>query len=341
MFKATILALLLTLSPAFAPAFAQSPMRMVLDWTPQGQQAPIVMAAEDGLFARVGIAAKVDGGAGSVDAITKVISGAYDLGLADIGSVMQFNARTQGPKVFAVFMYYDVAPLIVMTLKKANIRTPADLAGKTMAGPQAASSRIMMPLLASVNHFDAASIKWTDVTPQLRDTLFARGEYQAVPGQITDIAAMPQLGLQEADITIIRYSDFGVDIYGHAVITTPAYAAAHPDIIRASLKAIAAGLQTAIRDPARAVAAEKKRDPLTDVTIERARLDLSLANSILSPRVHANGLSDVLPDRLQRTIDLVSEAFHIPPADPAQLYSAAYLPDRATLQVPATIGSNP
>jgi hypothetical protein len=47
--------------------------------------------------------------------------------------------------------------------------------------------------------------------------------------------------------------------------------------------------------------------------------------------VRKSGLSAVIPERLQRTITMVSEAFEIPPADPKALYHPEYLPSHEEL----------
>jgi len=46
----------------------------------------------------------------------------------------------------------------------------------------------MFPLLAAANGIDLSSIKWIDVTPQLRETLLAQGQTDATIALITDLA---------------------------------------------------------------------------------------------------------------------------------------------------------
>src|SRR6202795_503636 len=136
----------LLLAAAVAPAGAQTPaVKLTPDFTIQGQQSPFVLAAEGGHFARAGVNVQVDRGYGSADAITKVASGAYDMAFADIGALIQFNGRQADAKVVSVFQVYDVAPMVILSLKKANITKPRDLAGKRLASPSGASSRVMFP----------------------------------------------------------------------------------------------------------------------------------------------------------------------------------------------------
>jgi NitT/TauT family transport system substrate-binding protein len=126
-----------------SPGSAQTPnVKLMLDFSIQGQQSPFVLAAEGGYFARAGVNVEVDRGYGSADAITKVAGRAYDMAFADIGALIQFNGKQTGGQVISVFQVYEVAPMLILSLKKSNITKPSDLAGKQLAsppGPRAAS----------------------------------------------------------------------------------------------------------------------------------------------------------------------------------------------------------
>ena len=133
-----------------SPSCAQTPnVKLTVDFSIQGQQSPFVLAAEGGYFARAGVNVEVDRGYGSADAITKVASRAYDMAFADIGALIQFNGKQAGAQVISVFQVYEVAPMLVLSLKKSNITKPSDLVGKRIASPPGASSRVMFPLFAA------------------------------------------------------------------------------------------------------------------------------------------------------------------------------------------------
>src|SRR3954454_202373 len=167
----------LALAVLASPGDAQTPnVKFTLDFAIQGQQSPFVLAAEGGHFARAGVNVQVDRGYGSADAITKVASGAYDMAFADIGALIQLNGRQSRARVVSVFQVYDVAPMVILSLKKSNITKPRDLTGKRLASPPGASSRVMFPLFAAANGLDVGTIKWIDVTPQLRETLLFQGQ---------------------------------------------------------------------------------------------------------------------------------------------------------------------
>ena len=317
-----------------SPSCAQTPnVKLTVDFSIQGQQSPFVLAAEGGYFARAGVNVEVDRGYGSADAITKVASRAYDMAFADIGALIQFNGKQAGAQVISVFQVYEVAPLLILSLKKSNITKPSDLAGKRLASPPGASSRVMFPLFAAATGLDPSSVTWIDVTPQLRETLLARGQTDAITTLVTDLAGIQRLGIAESDLNVMRFSDFGVAPYGHCILTTPEFAAKNPDTVKKVVKGIAEALKAAIADPSVSIAAIKKREPLIDEKLERARLELVIKDAIVTDRVRREGLSAVDPDRMKQTIEMVAKTFNIPAPDPASVYRPDFLPPRAELQL--------
>jgi NitT/TauT family transport system substrate-binding protein len=191
----------------------------------------------------------------------------------------------------------------------------------------------MFPLFAAATGLDPASVNWIDVTPQLRETLLAQGRTDATTTLVTDLAGLGHLGLSENDVSIMRYSDFGVALYGHCILTTPDFAAKNPDTVKKVLRGFTEALKAAIADPGVSIAAIKKRDPLVDEKLDRARLELVIKHAIVTDRVRREGLSAVDPDRMKQTIEMVAKTFNIPVVDVGTIYRPEYLPPRAELML--------
>ena len=322
------------LAAGVSSAEAQTPtVKLMLDFAIQGQQSPFVLAAEGGHFARAGVNVQVDRGYGSADAIIKVASGAYDMAFADVGALIQFNGRQTGVKLVDVLQIYDVAPMVILSLRQSNIRSPADLKGKRVAAPSGSASRTMFPVFARANGLDPASINWLDVTPQLREMLLVQRQADATTAFITDVPGLERLGVGDNDVSIMRYSDFGVRLYGNCIVTTPEFASTHADTLKKVIKVVVQAWKLAIADPDLAIAAIKKRDPLIDEKVERQRLDLVIKNAVLTDHVRREVLSAVEPDRMRETIDMVVKTFNIPVVDPASVYRADFLPPRPELKM--------
>jgi NitT/TauT family transport system substrate-binding protein len=329
-----VIAALSVLTMSHLTASAQTPVRLVLDYAIQGQQSPIVLAADGGYFERAGVNVQVDPGYGSSDAIAKVAGGAYDVAFADVSALVTFNSKQSSAKLINVFQVYDTAPIVMLSLKASNITKPTDLANKRIASPPGASSRVLFPVFAAVNKIDTSKLRWIDVSPQLREIMLKQGQADATTALITDVAGLMHIRISEDDISIMRFSDYGVNLYGHALLTKPEFAARHADVIRKLVKGIAEALKATIANQDVAIAALKKRDPLTDENLERRRLELVLANAIVTDHVRKAGFSAVDIGRMQNTIDLITMALNRPSMPATELYYPDYLPPRSELMLP-------
>jgi NitT/TauT family transport system substrate-binding protein len=309
-----------------ACAGAQTSMKMVLDWNFEGHHSPYALAADTGIFARNGLAVTIDRGYGSGDSATKVASGAYDVGIADLGAVIALNAKQGGIKLISIYQIYDVAPLSIMTLTENGIKSPADLAGKKLAAPPGDSSRVMFPVFARANNINPNTIEWIDVTPPLRSAMLLQKRADAITAQFSEVISFRTLGVKDTDLVVLKYSDLGVKLYGHAIITTPRYAASHNRELNQFLRSVVEAWTATIKDPQTSIAVIKKRDALIDEKVEIERLDLMLRETIGTETIVKNGFSPVDQGRLKFTVDVVTQSFALPPIDPKELYHPEFLP---------------
>ncbi|MEO7405192.1 MAG: ABC transporter substrate-binding protein, partial [Burkholderiales bacterium] len=313
----------------------QRNVKFVLDWAFQGQQSVFTIPADDGTYAKRNLNVTVDRGAGSGDAVSKVAAGTYDLGLADLYTMMNHNANSPERKLIAVALVHDKSALSVVSMKSANIRKPIDLNGKRIAAPLGDASRQVFPLFAVSNQINPSSIEWITVTPQLRETMLVRGQADAISGHITTIMLnLRGMKIPANDVQPMLYADHGVELYGHAIVAQPQFAEQNPQLITDFLRATVHGLNEMIRDRDLAVKSVQKRDGLLNDELEKARIQMSLDAMFMSPQVVQNGLSNVDKARLARSIDQVAKAFQmktVPSVD--EVYTDRYLPPRAELRV--------
>jgi NitT/TauT family transport system substrate-binding protein len=317
-------------------AWAQSAVKMVLDWNFEGHHSPYVLAADTAIFARNGLSVTVDRGFGSGDSVTKVAAGTYDIGTADLGAVIAFNAKQGGIKVVSIYQIYDLAPLAIMALAESGIKSPADLRGRKMAAPPGDSSRVMFPVFARANNLDASSIEWVDVSVPLRSAMLLQKRVDAITAQFSEVISFRNLGVKASDLVVLRYSDFGVKLYGHAIITTPEYAAAHQKELGQFLRSVVQAWTATIKDPKTSIGAIKKRNALIDERVEMDRLELMLREAIATETIIKNGFSFVDPARLKYTVDVVTQSFGLPTIDATKLYQPQYLPPRSELAYPTS-----
>ena len=330
----TFFLMLLSAAAIWSGAHAQEPVRLkfTLDWVIDGQQTPFFLAQGKGYFAQQGVSVTLDAGAGSAAAVQRVASGTYDMGYGDTSALIEHLSRNPDPavRVQAVYITQDATPAGILTLKKHGISSPKDLAGKAIGGPVFDSARKLFPIFARAQGIDPASIKWQNLQPGLNLTQLARGQLEATSGFPTlQVGHLEAMGVKADELVMFNYKDYGVQIYGNAVLVNPKFVQENPKAVAAFLRAYNRGLKDTLADPEAALDYVRQREPTINVVAELVRLK-ALLNFIATPNARANGLSEADKGRIQRQAEDVAKAFgleRIPPAE--QIFNPLFLPPRA------------
>jgi len=328
--KRSVVCGLLSLALAVV-GFGQTPLRLTLDWAFQGPQAPFLLALYKGYFAAEGLDVTIDRGFGSADAVSKIAGGVYDIGFADINSMIEFNVRHPDQALIAIAIVYDYAPFSIVTLRDRGIGVPADLLGRTLGAPAGDASRRLFPVFARAVGLDPAAIQWVTMGPPLREPMLIRGDVDAISAHFfTAIINLKAAGVPEEDIVTFLYAEHGLDLYGNAVMVPPRLLQEKPEAVRGFLRALTRAWHDTIANPDEAIQFVARRDPLIDIRVERERLLLAINVCMLTPDVKERGFGDVRLERLASSIALVAEAFGLPivPATDT-VFTAAFLPPLA------------
>jgi NitT/TauT family transport system substrate-binding protein len=305
----------------------QKDVRMMLDWVIQATHAPFFVAQQKGYYKDNGLNVTIDAGKGATNVAVSVASNVYNFGWVDMPTMIKFNAQNPGSPLIAVYISFDETPLAIITLKSKNMRTPADLNGARIAGGPGTAVHDTISILLKAAHAENVKINWLPVQPQLFGPMVARGEADGTGGFTnSNIPALLDVGIKLKDIYAIKYSDFGADLYGLALVTTKKYAEENPGIVRAMVKALNKGTIDTIKDPAAALKLMKARDPMMKEDVEKVRLNIALGLTD-TPWVKKNGLSVVQPERMKRMIDSVVTAYALPiTPKPEDIYTDKFLP---------------
>ena len=320
------------LAVAASSASAQdTTIKFQLDWRYEGPAALFLVPLAKGYFKSEKLDVVVDAGNGSGGTVTRVASGAYDMGFADLAALMEFQANNPSApnKPVAVMMVYNNTPAAVLALKKSGITKPSDLNGKKLGAPVFDAGRKAWPIFAKANSIGA--VTWTAMDPTLRETMLVRGDIDAITGfSFTSLLNIEARGVKAEDVVVLPYPTYGVKMYGNAIIVSEPFLQKNPEAVKAFLRAFTKGTKDVIADPKAAIVTLKARDGLVNEELELRRLKLALDATVLTADAKAEGFGEVRAPRLSLMASQVSDAFATKDrVNTASIWKDGYLPSAA------------
>jgi NitT/TauT family transport system substrate-binding protein len=325
-------AAILAVLAAATPAAAQTKVRFVLDWQIQGPQAPFIAAKTLGGFGGAGLDVSIDRGTGSQKTIEQVATGTYDIGYGDINSMIEYNVKNPGNPLVAVYMVLNTPPFSLLSLKKYGVKQPKDLKGLSIGAPAGDAPRRLWPLFARNVGLAADSVTWTNMAPPLREPALVKGDVKAISGfYFTGFLNLTEnLKVPADDVVAFRYSNYGIDLYGNAVIVRVDWVRANAETLRKFVAAVNTGMKFTLKDPQAAIGFIKGVEPLVNEATELKRLQLAISSNMVNDEVKRDGLGGIDPKRMQRAIDQVVLSFELPSKPSvAQVFNGEFLPSAA------------
>jgi NitT/TauT family transport system substrate-binding protein len=161
--------------------------------------------------------------------------------------------------------------------------------------------------------------------------MLAAGQVDAITGfSFSSYINLKDRGVPADDIVVMLMADYGVNLYGNAIIVNPKFAAEKPEVVKAFLRAFLKGLRDTVRDPSTAVDSVIKRNDVAKKPVELERLRMAIRDNIVTPEVKANGFGGVSMERLDKSIDQIAltYTFKNKPKG-ADIFDASFLPAAA------------
>lgn len=226
-------AILLAATLATGATAAETSVKFSLDFKFEGPSAPFLLPLDQGYYTAEGLNVSIDQAAGSLEPINRVASGTYDMGFGDINSLIKFRDAHPGTPIKAVFMVYNKPPFAIVGRKNRGVFAPKDLEGKKLGAPAADGAYAQWPIFAQANGIDAAKVTIENVGFPVREPMLAAGQVDAITGfSFSSFINLKDRGVPVDDIVVLLMADYGVNLYGNAIIVNPKFAAEHPDAVK-------------------------------------------------------------------------------------------------------------
>jgi NitT/TauT family transport system substrate-binding protein len=326
----------LTVLPSLAGgARAQTPVKFLLDFKIEGPAAPFLVPLDKGYFKREGLDVDYDTGNSAIEPVGKVAAGTFDMGFADINALIRYRAQNPNGDVKAVFMVYNRPPFAIIGRKSRGVSKPKDLEGKKLGAPAADAAFAQWKIFTKAAGIDASKVTIDNVGMAVREPMLAAGQVDAITGYpFYSYVTLKDRGIPADDLVVMQMADYGLDLYGSAIIVNQKFAAEKPEAVRSFLKAFAKGLRETVRDPSAAIATVLKRDDALRREVELERLRLAIKDNIVTPEVKAAGYGAVNPARLDASIEQIAQSQELKPKPKASdIFDSSFLPSAAGRRV--------
>jgi len=316
-------------------AAAQTPLKFSLDGRLEGPEALFLLSQDKGHFKAEGLDVAIDDAVSPLDPISRVAAGGYDMAFADINALIKYRDQHPSAPIKAAFIVYNKPPYAIVTRKSRGITEPKQLENKKLGAPPAGSTFAQWPLFAKLNNIDVSKVTIETIGIPVRAPMLAAGQIDATLGSSFRIYVdLKDRGVAVEDIVLMPMANYGLKLYGNAIIVNAKFAAEKPEAVKAFLHAFLKGVKETVRRPAEAVESILRRDDGAKKDVELERLRMAIKDNLITPEVKADGLGGIEVARFDEAIDQLAlvHAFKAKPKA-EDIFDASFLPPAAERKV--------
>lgn len=215
-----------------------------LTYIPNVQFSPFYVAETDGLYSKAGVQPVLRHHGASEGLFTALVQGSEQFVVAGGDEVLQ--ARSQGMDLLTVGAYYHTYPVEIIVPQASPITSLADLKGRTIGIPGKYGESWFALLVA----LDSAGLTQADVNIKeigyTQVAALSTGKVDAIVGFSNNDAV--QFALAGQAVRGLPVANGAVPLVPASLVTTTAYATAHPDVVKAVVTGTIAGVASVVGD---------------------------------------------------------------------------------------------
>ena len=276
-----------------------------LNWLPYGIHYGVFAAEALGYYRGANIDVDIQRGYGSGDTVKRTATGAADLGMADMASVIA--GRSNGFLVKQVAVVLDRSADAIFYLKGVGIDSPKELEGHTLGATVGETSINLFPVFAANSGFDNKRVEFVNLAPPAKFPALVSKTVDSIVAFTTEEPAI-QGAAKKAGVEIGRflYSDHGIDYYSIGLIASDEMLAKKPDLVKRFVDATMRGYAWAIKNPEAAADAYAKRFPESSRDLTLAQWKITIGH-MLTERTRANELGYIDREKMGKTLDFIKK----------------------------------
>ncbi|MBS0447218.1 MAG: ABC transporter substrate-binding protein [Proteobacteria bacterium] len=250
----------LALATAAGPAAAQAKDKVVLllNWYLYSEHAPFFLGKERGYFEQEGMDLDIQEGRGAGVTIQAVAAGSAQFGYADVATMIK--AATKGAPVIATGVLLQTSPMAVMGFSEKNIKTPADIKGKTIVLTPGDSMSQVWPLVMKKTGLKDGDFTVVSGDAKTKMNALITGQADLTMGYVMD-QPVKLFDATRKPVTSIKFADYGVNLVCSGIVVQKDYLKQHPDLVKRFMRAATRSMEEAAKNPEAAVDAMLKADP--------------------------------------------------------------------------------
>ncbi|HEX9987912.1 MAG TPA: ABC transporter substrate-binding protein [Chloroflexia bacterium] len=289
-----------------APTGQMDKVRLQLKWLHQAQFAGYYVAADKGYYKEQNLDVEILPGGPDVVPSQKVLTGAADVGIDWVGSLLA--NRDKGQPLVNIGQFYQSSGLYLISKKTSGINSPEDLKGKKVGvwtGGNEFEFRALMDKYGFDNSIDNNK-DMTIIKQGFEMESFLNDQLDAASAMVyNEYPVVLEAGMKPEEINIISYNEEGVGMLEDHTFVTETTLKEKRDVLVRFLAASQKGWIEAVKDQNGAVESVMKRaDASTTNRDHQVTMMKEVAKLVMPEGLAADKVGVVDPDKFKTTADI-------------------------------------